>query len=620
LAFFSRFDSNGQLKETSVERDGSAPCPNETDRGRLVLERNPPFGERMMFKRTFRVCVASLAVLLLVVACSDQATEPNTDIGPEFTTQAKLGHCPSGPDLVVTTEAELRAAMDGGADEGDVIAIEGLIPTDKGAWTFTDGITITCATPGSGLVADPNPDWAPGNSGYLLRIYGKDVTVTGLVLDALLAPGGPIFAHDNGGNRHAENVAFTNNQAICGPGSCAMFHGVTGAIIAENTFDAYGSGTGVHVQGIGPRDENGQSPRPIDGSIIERNTVIAHEPQPEGCPWCGGIRPRDGRHVVVDHNTVVGPWLNSISTAEFFDSEVKSNRLEDAIEYGIAVTRNRNSDFSAVGNTFQNNDVRGAGVSGVRVQWACSNRFQGNSLNHNPSGIGLEFIWNTGANTLSENKNVVVDEGYYDCDGDGETDPNLITGSGKVLPGFTGTTYTNPVDFQAAIADLGTPTIIDFEDIDASPVNNTYLGRDPFDGSSHADEGIIFSNLNAYPLYLAPGGLFWNASNSLSVRQFPFDSNAADDTDDDLVVSLNPPTIAVGFTLVDNGSAGPDEFALFIDANGDVVQQVAFPSDFAPYRAFLGIVSADRPIAKIYVVEAPHDGDDVDYDDFIFVH
>lgn len=181
------------------------------------------------------------------------------------------------------------------------------------------------------------------------------------------------------------------------------------------------------------------------------------------------------------------------------------------------------------------------------------------------------------------------------------------------------TTYTNPIDFQTAIAGLETPTVIDFEDIDASPVNNTYVGRDPFDGNTYANKGIIFSNPNAYLLYIAPGGLFWNASNSLSVRQFPFDSNAADDTDDDLVVSLIPPATAVGFTLVDNYTFQQDEFVQFIDPIGDVVQQVTFPSDFTPFRAFLGIVSVDRPIAKINIVEAANDGDDVDYDDFIFI-
>jgi len=108
------------------------------------------------------------------------------------------------------------------------------------------------------------------------------------------------------------------------------------------------------------------------------------------------------------------------------------------------------------------------------------------------------------------------------------------------------------MDFRAAIAGLGATTSVDFEDIDASPVNNTFAGREPFDGECYAKSGITFANPDGHPLFIAPGGLFWNESNSLSVGQFPFDDNAGDANDDNLVVKLKPPSIAVGFTLVDN--------------------------------------------------------------------
>ncbi len=178
-------------------------------------------------------------------------------------------------------------------------------------------------------------------------------------------------------------------------------------------------------------------------------------------------------------------------------------------------------------------------------------------------------------------------------------------------------TYTDPIAFQAAIGGLGTPTVIDFEDIDASPLNNSIVGRVPFDETTYADKGITFSNPNGFFLYIAPGGLFWNASNSLSVSNFPFEGGS--DTDDDLVVTLNPPAVAVGFTLVDNGSHAGDEFVQFIDSDGGVVQQVSLPFDNTPFRAFIGVVSVERPIASINIVERANDGDDVDYDDFIFI-
>ena len=118
-------------------------------------------------------------------------------------------------------------------------------------------------------------------------------------------------------------------------------------------------------------------------------------------------------------------------------------------------------------------------------------------------------------------------------------------------------------------------------------------------------------------MYIAPGGLFWNASNSLSVSNFPFEGGS--DTNDDLVVTFNPPVIATGFTFVDNGSQNPDEFVQFLDFNGGVIHQAGLPPGFAPFRSFLGIISVDRPIAKINIVEGANDGDDVGYDDFIFV-
>lgn len=182
--------------------------------------------------------------------------------------------------------------------------------------------------------------------------------------------------------------------------------------------------------------------------------------------------------------------------------------------------------------------------------------------------------------------------------------------------------YISPTEFENATTDLGDSVVIDFEDIDASPVNNTIEDRDPFDGSYYADQGITFYSPNdtENDLYIAPGGLFWNESNSLSVYRFPFDpylEGQQHNNEDDLVVELDPPRAAVGFTLIDLGERRVDEYVQFIDSNGDLVAQVGFPVDFAPFRAFVGIVSADRPIALINIVEQDDDGDDINYDEFI---
>jgi hypothetical protein len=78
---------------------------------------------------------------------------------------------------------------------------------------------------------------------------------------------------------------------------------------------------------------------------------------------------------------------------------------------------------------------------------------------------------------------------------------------------------------------------------------------------------------------------------------------ADDCNDDDLSVRLRPPRTAVRFTLVDNGSHAPDEFVQFLDPGGHVVARVGLPSDFEPFRAFVGIVSERRPVAAINFVE-----------------
>jgi len=183
-------------------------------------------------------------------------------------------------------------------------------------------------------------------------------------------------------------------------------------------------------------------------------------------------------------------------------------------------------------------------------------------------------------------------------------------------------TFTNPNDFQAAISDLGTPTVVDFEDIDASPVINTFVGRDPFNGNIYAGKGILFSNPDGIPLFIAPEGAsdrdgnIWNASNSLSVEQFPFDLNAEGTPDDRLLVTLEPPAVAIGFTIVDlQGGSG---LAQFIDSEGNTVRQIDVSAEYASNRAFVGSVSVERPIAMVKFANGPNTGD-VTYDDFIFV-
>ncbi len=193
-------------------------------------------------------------------------------------------------------------------------------------------------------------------------------------------------------------------------------------------------------------------------------------------------------------------------------------------------------------------------------------------------------------------------------------EPRFTLHGGFTAPGVTD--YTDPVAYTGALTELATPVLVDFDDLDASPVNNSTEGRPIFNGATYSNRGITFANPFGLSLFIAPGGLFWNESNSLSVDKFPFEG--PNPTDDDLVVTLKPPAQAVGFTLVENGPSRTDEVIQFSDASGVLLAELDFPADFTTFRAFIGIISTAAPIASVSVVEAPDDADDVNFDDFVF--
>jgi hypothetical protein len=148
-------------------------------------------------------------------------------------------------------------------------------------------------------------------------------------------------------------------------------------------------------------------------------------------------------------------------------------------------------------------------------------------------------------------------------------------------------------EFDDAVRVLGARTVIDFDDLEAVPLTDTIRGRTSFDGLHYASRGTVFSNPNGVLLYIAPGGLFWNPTNSLSIGRFPFDSldqtvEAPFIEDDDLVATFEPACSAAAFSVIDKGAFSADDFVQALDAAGGLIQRVAFP------QAFLGIVSPKR--------------------------
>jgi hypothetical protein len=129
---------------------------------------------------------------------------------------------------------------------------------------------------------------------------------------------------------------------------------------------------------------------------------------------------------------------------------------------------------------------------------------------------------------------------------------------------------------------------------------------------------VAFSNLNGVSLFVAPGGLFWNPTNSLSIGRFPFDpldreSEAPFIEDDDLVATIEPGCAAVAFSVIDKEFFSTGDFVQFFDPEGRLITAVPFP------ERFLGVLSRSRRIGRVVISESANDGDDVVYDDFVCV-
>jgi len=284
-------------------------------------------------------------------------------------------------------------------------------------------VTLTCAAAGAGLFAlSPSIDAL-----ILVDLGGSGAAIDGLVLDgsAVSFNGETFFAGDFfGPGLPVPNLRFTHNTVTCSPGGCTLLAGTSGAVISNNTFTSAGSFTGVHVQ-LGVDN--------LDSVRIEGNTIVATAPSTDF--RFGGIRLVGARHSVIRDNVVTGPWANSLSLAILSTSTITRNQLSGAAIYGIGLTRNPRLTTFVLSSTFSSNVVTGAASGGIFARKACGNVFVGNDLQGNGSNIGLIFPDTSGANIVVGNPNVVVDNGAYDCNGDGVNDPNIITGAGAVMHG-----------------------------------------------------------------------------------------------------------------------------------------------------------------------------------------
>jgi hypothetical protein len=338
----------------------------------------------------------AVPLLLVIAACEDRSVVPTA--GRAAFAAAGPAACPATPTVMVSDEAGLRNAI-ATATPGAVIAISGMIGITQDDTIATAGVTITCATPGSGL-------FAVAGSGVqdLLIAAAKGDVVDGLVLDASQAGDSPLAGFNDGTTFFAESIRFTNNTGTCPPGGeCVFISGGLGAVVTDNQFEARGSFSGIQLQVDVAR---------VDGARIERNTLVATAPS-VGLRQ-GGIRPADAADVVIAANTLLGPWRNGLSAARLAHSRVEGNQFRGAVRNGIRLSDAAPSFIAgtpASDDVFSNNRITASGEAGIFAHLACRNVFVGNNLQGNAGDVGAVFPDSSGANRLAGNGTIVVDDG-----------------------------------------------------------------------------------------------------------------------------------------------------------------------------------------------------------------
>ncbi|HEX9729751.1 MAG TPA: right-handed parallel beta-helix repeat-containing protein [Gemmatimonadales bacterium] len=342
-----------------------------------------------------------LAAIVLSLACADTATQPTTT--PTFGAAGGQG-CPKRPTVIVTDEAALRhAATNAGA--GDIIALDGMIAVGAGnVRLVTDGVTLTCATDGSGIVFRNN---------RRIEVFANHVVVDHLVVDG----GGsalPILVTGSDGPDCCVNVGLTDNL-VRGFQLTGVFvlRAIAGLDISGNRFEGSPTALGaIHVQGTAS-----------DGTIAWNSVDM-----PEGA--FAGISVLDARRMAVEHNRVFGAPFAGLRVGTD-DSEWRSNTVDGATGFGVLF------EFPLrTGNLIRNNRLTNAGTAGMFVRNACGNIFLGNNLGGNAGDVGAIFDASSGANRLAGNGGLVSDGGAADCTGDGKADGNVITGHGPVAGGL----------------------------------------------------------------------------------------------------------------------------------------------------------------------------------------
>lgn len=344
--------------------------------------------------------------------------------------QKTARQCLPAPDFVVQDEGELRDAL-AAADPWQSIGLAGMIALGSELQLVKPAITLGCASPGAGLMAAP---WFDGDAVDFMWVRAPDVTVRGLVLDGTTTLQMPVYA-DEGWEMPLDNVRFrfVGNDIAYGPQGGLFTAGARQVTVTDNVFHGERAQFAMHIQTQG------------GGSLVERNEMSVSEGSYLLNPLAAAIRFRDADGGRVADNVIRGPFVRGINVTEVRDSDIVGNTVEGVLTYGIRTSINPYQPISVHHNRIRNNRISGAGVAGMYFELACANVLLGNKLDGNAAGTGVVFDVTTGLNVLTGNTVVALDNGAFDCTGDGVFDPNVITGKGKVGKGVPPGEIIGPV-------------------------------------------------------------------------------------------------------------------------------------------------------------------------------
>ena len=367
---------------------------------------------------------ALVGALAVMFGCDNPS--PPTAPAAAISADKVGGGCAKKADFIVADEASLLNALSA-AKPGAVIALSGFFGVSSDVLIFTEGAKITCATPGAGLYV------LPGGVVYdILNALSPNITVDHLRFDATQALDAAFFVYVDNVDYFGNNARFTNNTVSCPPASvgseCVNDAGGAGLVVTDNYFVADQPLVGIELQTSDEFDLIVP-----DHVRVERNTLIATSAGPAAN--FGAIRPYKVTNSVISNNVISGPWYSGISFRHGGNTVVEGNRITGALSYGVSMATTGDVERNDV---FRENRISGSGVAGILVSRACGNLFDENNLRGNAGNVGLYFDVSSGANLVRGDDAtgfLIVDNGAFDCDGNGTNDPNVIRADDRVTRG-----------------------------------------------------------------------------------------------------------------------------------------------------------------------------------------